>query len=550
LATACLALFAGLALASPSGQATPETLAKGGQLYDAWWTAAGVAQPTGNQPLWATQTTNTRTGLDTWRCKECHGWDYLGKDGAYGSGSHRTGFVGVTDASKAKSAEEIAAILKGSSNPQHNFTPALDDASINALAAFVKEGIGEDLREFVDYATKKPKAADATHGAQLYASTCQGCHGVDGTTLNFGSETAPEFVGTLAADNPQEFAHKIRFGQPGASMPAAVALGWSMQDVMDVVAHSQTLPTTKPAAPAPVATQAETLAKGGQMYDNWWTAAGVTPPTGNQPLWATQTTNTRTGLDTWRCKECHGWDYLGKDGAYGTGSRRTGFVGVTGASQTKTTEEIAGILKGSSNPQHSFSPMLDDASINTLAAFVKEGIVEDLREFIDYATKKPKTADAAHGAQLYVDTCQGCHGPDGLAIRFGTEAAPQFIGTIAVDNPQEFVHKTRLGQPASSMPAAIVLEWSMQDVLDVLAHSQTLPTTRPAQAEATPTPAPAPPAPTPPAPTPTAAPPPVTQLPRTGEPSAPLGTMALAAVAILLCGMAAWRISVNRSRAN
>src|SRR3990172_11800171 len=78
----------GLALATPFSD-TPANVAKGGQLYDKWWKAAGVAEPTGDHPLWATQTTNTRKGLDTWRCKECHGWDYKGKDGAYGSGSHK-----------------------------------------------------------------------------------------------------------------------------------------------------------------------------------------------------------------------------------------------------------------------------------------------------------------------------------------------------------------------------------------------------------------------------------------------------------------------------
>jgi thiosulfate dehydrogenase len=52
-------------------------------LYDSWWTVTGTDRPTTDQPLWQTQTTNTRTGADTWRCKECHGWDYQGKDGAY-----------------------------------------------------------------------------------------------------------------------------------------------------------------------------------------------------------------------------------------------------------------------------------------------------------------------------------------------------------------------------------------------------------------------------------------------------------------------------------
>ena len=30
-----------------------------------------------------------------WRCKECHGWDYKGRDGAYAKGSHYTGIKGI-----------------------------------------------------------------------------------------------------------------------------------------------------------------------------------------------------------------------------------------------------------------------------------------------------------------------------------------------------------------------------------------------------------------------------------------------------------------------
>jgi len=63
-------------------------VSRGGQLYDEWWKVTGAEAPTSSHPVWATQSTNTRTGEDTWRCKECHGWDYLGAEGAYGSGSH------------------------------------------------------------------------------------------------------------------------------------------------------------------------------------------------------------------------------------------------------------------------------------------------------------------------------------------------------------------------------------------------------------------------------------------------------------------------------
>ena len=84
----------------------------GGLLYDKWWKAAGVDEPSGDQALWATQETNTRDGADTWRCKECHGWDYQGADGAYGSGSHFTGFPGVLGTVGTLSSAELLAALE------------------------------------------------------------------------------------------------------------------------------------------------------------------------------------------------------------------------------------------------------------------------------------------------------------------------------------------------------------------------------------------------------------------------------------------------------
>ncbi|MDO8689788.1 MAG: c-type cytochrome, partial [Dehalococcoidia bacterium] len=179
-----------------------------------------------------------------WRCKECHGWDYAGKDGAYGSGSHKTGFVGVSGAASKKCQVELVAILKGASNPNHDFSKFMDDASIANLATFLKQGL-VDNTQFIDYASKKPKGANAARGKDLYERSCAACHASDGTKLNFGTEAAPEFVGTLAQDNPQELLHKIRTGQPGEAMPSALVSGWSMQDVLDVMAHAQTLPKEK-----------------------------------------------------------------------------------------------------------------------------------------------------------------------------------------------------------------------------------------------------------------------------------------------------------------
>ncbi|MBI2831781.1 MAG: c-type cytochrome [Chloroflexi bacterium] len=227
---------------APAPAPSPTTIALGGKLYDNWMKTAQVATPKENAPLWATQTTNTRTGADTWRCKECHGWDYKGKDGAYAKGSHATGFPGVYSAATTKTAAELTAILKGSPNSKHNFSTYLKDEQIAALAAFLKAGAVIDEAQYIDYTTKKPKSADAVKGKQLYGSNCAACHGVDGKMLNFGSTDKPEYVGTVAADNPWETLHKIRFGQPGAPMPSGIEMQWSIQDMLDMLAHSQTLP--------------------------------------------------------------------------------------------------------------------------------------------------------------------------------------------------------------------------------------------------------------------------------------------------------------------
>jgi thiosulfate dehydrogenase len=99
-------------------------------------------------------------------------------------------------------------------------------------------------------------------------------------------------------------------------MPSGIAEGWKQEDYANLLAYAQTLPT------------APSASLGGLLYDNWWAVTGADEPATDQPLWKTQTTNTRTGADTWRCKECHGWDYKGVEGAYGSGSHKTGFKGI------------------------------------------------------------------------------------------------------------------------------------------------------------------------------------------------------------------------------
>ena len=228
---------------APSPASNLESVARGGLLYDMWWRVVpGANEPKSDQALWSLQTTNKRSGSVSWRCKECHGWDYKGKDGAYGSGSRFTGFSGIWDAAQKKNADQLAASLRGAANDKHNFSSVLRPGDIADLVNFLKSGL-LDMERYVDYKTRQPIGADVGRGKALYA-LCGACHGADGKSLNFGTEKSPEYVGTIAKANPQEFLHKTWVGHPGSNpaMPAALIMGWSTNQVVDVLAYSQTLP--------------------------------------------------------------------------------------------------------------------------------------------------------------------------------------------------------------------------------------------------------------------------------------------------------------------
>jgi thiosulfate dehydrogenase len=431
---------------------------RGGLMYDKWWKVAGTDAPTEDHPLWSTQSTNTRSGSDTWRCKECHGWDYKGVDGAYGSGSHMTGFMGVIQMA-GEDPNDILAALKGDTNSDHDFSTVLDEQVLIDLALFISEDI-------IDFSTlvgddKAALSMDVATGEQLYQDTCAACHGKDGAQINFGSDDDPEYMGDLALGNPWEVLHKTRFGQPGESlMPSAIDAGWTVDQQGALLAYLQTLQPMDDLDP-----------QGGLLYDKWWNALGVDAPDSDHPLWSTQSTNTRSGADTWRCKECHGWDYMGVDGAYGGGSHMTGFTGVYGAAGLSA-EELTAWLDGSTKTEHDFSAYLDADAIAALVAFLQKGTV-DMSTYINY-DDKTAIGDADVGQTLYDGTCAACHGSDGTMLNFGDAADPEYLGDLGRGNPWETLHKAAFGHPGSMMPSGLNLGWTWQDLADVLAYVQAL----------------------------------------------------------------------------
>ncbi|MBN1303305.1 MAG: cytochrome c [Anaerolineales bacterium] len=215
-----------------------EDLVAGAQLYDKWYAATGQLPPQRDHPIWSRQASNTRSGGDTWRCVECHGWDYKGFQGAYGAGSHYTGFPNLISETTTASREELVSHLKGGMDPAHDFSIYLDDISLQQLALFLKTGLIDDSK-YIDDVTLEVINGNVSHGKQLFDQSCAACHGGDGQQIIFRSEGVDEYLGSIARRDPWRFLHRTRFGLAGVDMPIGHELGWTATDGRDVLAYVQ-----------------------------------------------------------------------------------------------------------------------------------------------------------------------------------------------------------------------------------------------------------------------------------------------------------------------
>ena len=207
---------------------TESSIMRGGELYDKWYKVIGVDAPKDSHPLYPKEGKYADKAKANWRCKECHGWDYKGKDGAYSSGKHYSGIKGI-QGMKGAAPDQVVKLLKDN---KHGYGDKLNTNDLQDLALFVTQG-QIDMDKYIDASTKTPKG-DKAKGAAYYNTICAKCHGKDGTL--------PEDMKPFGAQmgNPWEVMHKILNGQPDEKMPALRAL--DHQIAADIMAHMTTLP--------------------------------------------------------------------------------------------------------------------------------------------------------------------------------------------------------------------------------------------------------------------------------------------------------------------
>lgn len=224
LATVSIIGFSQLSIADEE----VSSIARGGKLYDKWFKVIGAEKPKSTHAAWPASNTKKK-GNATHRCKSCHGWDLMGKDGAYASGSYKTGIKGLKNMQGVPNAKVISA-MKDST---HGYAGKMSSQDFTDLANFVTKG-QIDMDAIIDRESKMAKGNKAK-GERYFNTVCAGCHSKSGMEPK---DMPP--LGKLANKNPWEIIQKILNGQPDEEMPAMRA--FDLQVAVDILAHLQTLP--------------------------------------------------------------------------------------------------------------------------------------------------------------------------------------------------------------------------------------------------------------------------------------------------------------------
>jgi len=409
------------------------SITSGARLYDDWMRELAIRKPKAAHRLYPAKGILRNEPWKTWRCVSCHGWDYLGEDGAYHTGPNYTGIKGISD-KVGTPVQDIISIL---TDDKHDYGKYLDEQSLLDLANFVSKGQVK-MDQFINPVTGQA-LGENVKSSVFFSSICTNCHGSDGRMM----QSIPP-IGDVARRNPWQSFHKIVNGHPGDSMPALRAFG--MRTAVGTLAYAQKLPSHDPIA---------SIARGGKLYDDWARVVRYRFPKDPHPAYP-KDQQVAEGSSSWRCVECHGWDYKGRAGI-------RGIRNMDGGNPAKVMEILT-------DDVHDMDQFLKYKDILDLANFVVSGQVE-MNEYIDPETRNARGEGDEHNL-FFVTLCATCHGDKGADIR----TMPP-MGRVAKEDPWKALHKMFHGHPGDDMPS-----WQMPLTLKVtrnlLAKLQTLPMKR------------------------------------------------------------------------
>ncbi len=437
LAMVTMMVGLGAAAAAPAAEDNggAGVLGHGGRLYADWPLEARESDPVTPHPGYPSGL-GAATAGDTWRCVNCHGWDYRG---ARDAGGRR--LVKGIDGMAGATPEAVMAVL---TDDGHRYDRVLGREALEALAAFVARGQGDTAR-FVDEGGRARGAGGDSEA--LYQTVCANCHGYDGLALH----TMPP-LGDVARDAPWRTLHNMLNGHAGAPMPALRVL--PEDQVAGLLGYLQALPTVEPLL---------SLVRGGRLYDNWVKELGALAPTRAHPAYPLDGRFADEPARTWRCKECHGWDYKGRDGQYADGRHATGIKGIRGMAGA----EAAAVVEVLTDATHRYDRVLPYQDLLDLANFVGRGQV-DMDAFIDAASGAALRPATAKATSYYGAMCANCHGAKG-----DRAVGVPPLGDIAAVSPWNALHTILNGHPSADMPALRGLGEDLAG--ELLAYLQTLP---------------------------------------------------------------------------
>ena len=507
----------------------------GGRMYDKFW-----ADETGFDSS-KDVSFDFDAYKDFFRCKQCHGWDRLGSQGAYIGRAPSTTrpnvsavdlrayaanhtpqeiFDNLSAATGRRALTADLSMYDPDTNPtvgdqMPDLSEIFSDAQLWQLVKYLKaEAVDvDDLYSFTTGGTYPTgdiaysgigAGGNAANGDALYTARCASCHGADGTSFLVDGDSYT--VGRHVRSKPYEDHHKFKFGQLGSAMGSLVTDLQELQDIYAALTNSTTYPDE---APPPAGYVSADGSNGGRLYDKFW--AIETGFNQSDPNFDTLNDN----KDFFRCKQCHGWDRLGNEGAYINRAPRTTRPNVTGLdllalSAEYTPQEMFDAIKSSAgrraptadlstydpdtNPalgdqMPDYSQILTDAQIWDLVKFLLEDAV-DVNDLYDFTldggypdgsitfSNVGRDGDATAGDALYAARCVGCHGADGTQI--GVDGGYS-VGSHLRAKPNEDQHKFKFGQLGSDMTALVTDLNEMKDLYKALSNTTNYPDPTPSR---------------------------------------------------------------------